>query len=139
MDDNIAEAYAGMGFVFCDEEEHESAIKFLKRAHQLNPYNMDYVFVLVEQHNKLGKYKTSLKYLKEIEKEPSFKDEISFDLFCKEYCKSINDNYKKEIIVQDPENKKYYIILLLGHFNLFSSKSYAHKFCFTVVGIGENG
>ena len=50
------------------------------------------------------------KYLKEIEKEPSFKDEISFDLFCKEYCKSINDNYKKEIIVQDPENKKYYII-----------------------------
>ena len=67
LDDNIAEAYAGMGFVFCDEEEHESAIKFLKRAHQLAPYNMDYVFVLVEQHNKLGKYKTSLKYLKEIE------------------------------------------------------------------------
>lgn len=67
LDENIAEAYAGMGFVFCDEEEHESAIKFLKRAHQLAPYNMDYVFVLVEQHNKLGKYKTSLKYLKEIE------------------------------------------------------------------------
>ena len=67
LDENIAEAYAGLGFIFCEEEEHKSAIKFLKRAHQLDPYNTDYMFVLVEQHNRINKYKTSLKYLKEIE------------------------------------------------------------------------
>ncbi len=67
LDEYIAEAYAGLGFIFCEEEEHESAIKFLKRAHKLSPYNTDYLFVLVEQHNKIEKYKTSLKYLKEIE------------------------------------------------------------------------
>lgn len=67
MDENVAEAYAGLGFIFCEENEHESAIKFLKRAHKLSPYNTDYIFVLVEQHNKIEKYKTSLKYLKEIE------------------------------------------------------------------------
>ena len=67
LDENIAEAYAGLGFIFCEENNHKSAIKFLKHANQLAPYNTDYLFVLVEQHNKLEKFKTSLKYLKEIE------------------------------------------------------------------------
>lgn len=67
LDENIAEAYAGLGFIFCEEENHKSAVKFLKRAHELAPFNTDYLFVLVEENNKLGKYKTSLKYLKEIE------------------------------------------------------------------------
>ena len=67
MDENIAEAYAGLGFIFCEENNHKSAIKFLKRAHDLAPFNTDYLFVLVEEHNKLGKYRTSIKYLKEIE------------------------------------------------------------------------
>ena len=67
LDENIAEAYAGIGFIFCEENNHQSAIKFLKRAHQLAPYNTDYLFVLIEEHNKIEKYKTSLKYLKEIE------------------------------------------------------------------------
>lgn len=67
LDDNIAEAYAGLGFIFCEENNHQNAIKFLKRASKLAPYNTDYLFVLVEQNNKIGKYKTSLKYLKEIE------------------------------------------------------------------------
>lgn len=67
LDENIAEAYAGLGFIFCEENDHKSAIKFLKKANELAPFNTDYLFVLVEQHNKLGKYKTSLKYLKEIE------------------------------------------------------------------------
>ena len=67
LDENIAEAYAGLGFIFCEENNHHSAIKFLKHANKLAPYNTDYLFVLVEQHNKLGKYKTSIKYLKEIE------------------------------------------------------------------------
>ena len=31
------------------------------------PYNTDYIFVLVEEHNKTENFKTSLKYLKEIE------------------------------------------------------------------------
>ena len=67
LDENIAEAYAGLGFIFCEEENHKSAIKFLKRAHELAPFNTDYLFVLVEENNKLGKYKNSIKYLKEIE------------------------------------------------------------------------
>ena len=67
LDENIAEAYAGLGFIFCEENDHKSAIKFLKKANELAPFNTDYLFVLVEQHNKLGKYKTSIKYLKEIE------------------------------------------------------------------------
>ena len=67
MDENTAEAYAGIAFIFCEEENHESAIKFLKHAIKLAPYNTDYLFVMVEQYNKLGKYKSSLKYLKEIE------------------------------------------------------------------------
>ncbi len=67
LDENIAEAYAGLGFVFCEDENHKSAVKFLKKAHELAPFNTDYLFVLVEENNKLGKYKTSIKYLKEIE------------------------------------------------------------------------
>ncbi len=67
MDENTAEAYAGIAFIFCEEENHESAIKFLKHAIKLAPYNTDYLYVMVEQNNKIGKYKTSLKYLKEIE------------------------------------------------------------------------
>ena len=67
LDENIAEAYAGIGFIFCEENNHQSAIKFLKRAHTLAPYNTDYIYVLVEEHNKMEKFKTSLKYLKEIE------------------------------------------------------------------------
>ena len=67
LDENMAEAYAGLGFIFCEEENHKSAVKFLKRAHELSPFNTDYLFVLVEENNKLGKYKTSIKYLKEIE------------------------------------------------------------------------
>ena len=67
LDENIAEAYAGLGFIFCEENNHQSAIKFLKRAHTLAPYNTDYLYVLVEEHNKTEKFKTSLKYLKEIE------------------------------------------------------------------------
>lgn len=67
LDENIAEAYAGLGFIFCEDENHKSAVKFLKKAHELAPFNTDYLFVLVEENNKLGKYKTSVKYLKEIE------------------------------------------------------------------------
>lgn len=67
LDENIAEAYAGLGFIFCEEENHKSAVKFLERAHQLAPYNTDYLFVMVEQYNKLEEFETSLKYLKEIE------------------------------------------------------------------------
>lgn len=67
LDENIAEAYAGMAFIYCEENNHNSAIRFLKHAHQLAPYNTDYLFVLVEEHNKIEKFKTSLKYLKEIE------------------------------------------------------------------------
>ena len=67
LDENIAEAYAGLGFIFCEEDNHESAVKFLEHAHRLAPYNTDYLFVLVEQYNKLEQFDTSLKYLKEIE------------------------------------------------------------------------
>ena len=67
LDENIAEAYAGIAFIFCDENNHKSAIKFLKHAHQLAPYNTDYLYVLVEELNKTEKFRTSLKYLKEIE------------------------------------------------------------------------
>lgn len=67
IDENVAEAYAGIAFIFCEEENHQSAIKFLEHANRLAPYNTDYLFVLVEQHNKLEEYNTSLKYLKEIE------------------------------------------------------------------------
>lgn len=67
LDENIAEAYAGIAFIFSEDNNPESAIKFLKRANSLAPYNTDYLFVLAEEHNKLGKYKISIKYLKEIE------------------------------------------------------------------------
>ena len=56
IDENIAEAYAGIGFIFCEENNHQSAIKFLKRAHTLAPYNTDYIYVLVEEHNKMEKF-----------------------------------------------------------------------------------
>lgn len=67
MDDNIAEAYAGLGSIFCKENDHLSAIKFLKHAHKLSPYNTDYLFELAEQSNKLEKYDDTIKYLKTIE------------------------------------------------------------------------
>ena len=42
-------------------------MKFLEKARELAPGNTDYLYVLAEENNKLGKYDTSLKYLKEIE------------------------------------------------------------------------
>lgn len=67
LNENIPEAYAGIAFILCDENNHKSAIDFLKHANRLSPYNVNYLYVLVEEHNKIGEYKKSLKYLKEIE------------------------------------------------------------------------
>lgn len=67
MDEDVAEAHAGIAFLLSEENNITSAIKFLKKAHELAPFNTDYLFVLAEEHNKIGKYKMSLKYLKEIE------------------------------------------------------------------------
>ena len=98
LDENIAEAYAGIGFIFCEEENHKSAIKFLKRAHQLAPHNTDYIYVLVEQHNKIEEFETSLKYLKEIE-----------ELF--PYDVSLYISYMEVyILLDDIENAKQYIV-----------------------------
>ena len=66
MDDKVPEAYAGIGFVLSDEGNSKSAIKFLKHAHTLSPYNTDYMYVLVEEYNKLEEYDNALKYANEI-------------------------------------------------------------------------
>ena len=66
MDDKLPEAYAGIGFVLSDENNPQSAIKFLKHAHTLSPYNTDYMYVLVEEYNKIGDYDNALKFANEI-------------------------------------------------------------------------
>ena len=66
MDDKLPEAYAGIGFVLSDENNPESAIKFLRHAHTLSPYNTDYMYVLVEEYDKLGEYDNALKFVNEI-------------------------------------------------------------------------
>ncbi len=65
-DDKLPEAYAGIGFVLSDEGNPQSAIKFLKHAHTLSPYNTDYMYVLIEEYNKLEEYDNALKYANEI-------------------------------------------------------------------------
>ena len=66
MDDKLPEAYAGIGFVLSDENNPHSAIKFLKHAHTLSPYNTDYMYVLIEEYNKIEDYDNALKYANEI-------------------------------------------------------------------------
>lgn len=66
MDDKIPEAYAGIGFVLSDENNPHSAIKFLKHAHMLSPYNTDYMYVLIEEYNKIEEYDNALKFVNEI-------------------------------------------------------------------------
>ena len=66
MDDKLPEAYAGIGFVLSDEGNPESAIKFLRHAHTLSPYNTDYMYVIVEEYNKLEQYDNALKFVNEI-------------------------------------------------------------------------
>lgn len=66
MDDKIPEAYAGIGFVLSDENNPESAVKFLKHAHTLSPYNTDYMYVIIEEYNKLEEYDNALKFVNEI-------------------------------------------------------------------------
>lgn len=66
LDDNLPEAYAGIGFTLSEQNNPRSAIKFLKHAHTLLPYNTDYLFVIVDEYNKLGEYDNALKYVKEI-------------------------------------------------------------------------
>ena len=66
MDENLPEAYAGIGFLLSDENNPQSAIKFLKHAHTLSPYNTDYMYVLVEEYNKLEEYDNALKFVHEI-------------------------------------------------------------------------
>ena len=66
MDDKLPEAYAGIGFVLSDENNPASAIKFLRHAHTLSPYNIDYMYVIVEEYNKLEQYDNALKFVNEI-------------------------------------------------------------------------
>ena len=66
MDENLPEAYAGIGFLLSDENNPQSAIKFLKHAHTLSPYNTDYMYVLIEEYNKLEEYDNALKFVNEI-------------------------------------------------------------------------
>ena len=66
MDDTLPEAYAGIGFVLSDENNPNSAIKFLKHAHTLSPYNTDYMYVIIEEYNKIGEYDNALKFVNEI-------------------------------------------------------------------------
>ena len=66
MDDKLPEAYAGIGFVLSDENNPHSAIKFLKHAHTLSPYNTDYMYVLIEEYNKIADYDNALKFANEI-------------------------------------------------------------------------
>ena len=66
MDDNLPEAYAGIGFLLSDENNPWSAIKFLKHAHTLSPYNTDYIYVLVEEYNKIEEHDIALRYVNEI-------------------------------------------------------------------------
>lgn len=66
MDDKLPEAYAGIGFVLSDEGNAESAIKFLRHAHTLSPYNTDYMYVIVEEYNKLEQFDNALKFVNEI-------------------------------------------------------------------------
>jgi len=66
LDENLPEAYAGIGFILSDENNPKSAIKFLKHAHTLSPYNTDYMYVMVEEYNKLEEYDKALKIVNEI-------------------------------------------------------------------------
>ena len=66
MDENLPEAYAGIGFLLSDENNPKSAIKFLKHAHTLSPYNTDYMYVIIEEYNKIGEYDNALKFVNEI-------------------------------------------------------------------------
>ena len=66
MDDKLPEAYAGIGFVLSDENNPHSAIKFLKHAHTLSPYNTDYMYVLIEEYEKIEDYDNALKFANEI-------------------------------------------------------------------------
>ena len=66
MDENLPEAYAGIGFLLSDENNPNSAIKFLKHAHTLSPYNTDYMYVIIEEYNKIGEYDNALKFVNEI-------------------------------------------------------------------------
>ena len=66
MDDKLPEAYAGIGFVLSDENNPHSAIKFLKHAHTLSPYNTDYMYVLIEEYEKIEDYDNALNFANEI-------------------------------------------------------------------------
>ena len=66
MDENLPEAYAGIGFLLSDENNPHSAIKFLRHAHTLSPYNTDYMYVIIEEYNKIGEYDNALKFVDEI-------------------------------------------------------------------------
>ena len=66
MDENLPEAYAGIGFLLSEENNPQSAIKFLKHAHTLSPYNTDYMYVIIEEYNKIGEHDNALKYVNEI-------------------------------------------------------------------------
>lgn len=66
LDGDLPEAYAGIGFILSDENNPKSALKFLRHAHSLAPYNVDYMYVMVEEHNKLEEFDKALRVVNEI-------------------------------------------------------------------------
>lgn len=66
MDNKLPEAYAGIGFLLSEDNNPQSAIRFLKHAHTLSPYNTDYMYVIIEEYNKIEEYDNALKFVNEI-------------------------------------------------------------------------
>lgn len=96
------------------DELEEQGIAVLKDSINLEDIIYDIILesglIDFENHIKRWDFTTpNVKYYEYLKKESRFKNEEGFNLFCKEYCSSINKEYKSEIIVQDTTSGKYYI------------------------------
>ena len=118
MDENLPEAYAGIGFLLSDDNNPVSAIKFLKHAHTLSPYNTDYMYVLVEEYNKIEQYDDALKYVNEILDLNPYDENVYISMM---ECYVLKDDAEKAM-----ESLERGLLILPGNAPLLYRKAYLY-------------
>ncbi len=56
LDPDLPEPWAGIGVIFDEEGNTKTAVRYLDRACQLDPLNIEFLLILAELHIKLGDY-----------------------------------------------------------------------------------
>ena len=63
----IGSGWAGLGYVYSDRGQNQKAIRFFKKALELEPWETDFLYSLAAEYRTLNDNDTSMQYLRKIQ------------------------------------------------------------------------